>query len=172
MKGWAKALLVVGALLSAGAAWFANDVHESNVRYAAERAEEDAVTISARFVESGCPAGSPLVVEVVNGSKKTLKDLHYELSVYESGRSEDISAIRLRDWTDILNPGERSALCFRTPDTTRPTMQRLDVTAKKGWLNFYGPGEFIPKRASASDGPTPKGAPSSAARPASRGASR
>lgn len=78
-------------------------------------AEEEKVTIAARFDPEECPAQSPVRAEVVNGAARPILSVRFDISVKRRGYSNEIGRLsRLLD-DQPMAPGARSHYCYNLP---------------------------------------------------------
>lgn len=131
--------VALAALVGAGV-WYAYDQDE---RY---RADQNGVVMSVRFADTGeCADGLPLLVRVENRTTRTVKEIDYELALYEPGRSDNLHDIldSARTWKFIVAPHDSESACVAIGRLRGPA-QKLTPRAMRRLVTFYQPGEFIP----------------------------
>jgi hypothetical protein len=76
------------------------------------------VVVTVSYNESTCSKEYPLAIFIQNGSNKTISKVWWDINVYRSGYSTDISGYSNDYSSDkILKPGESWSACYIVPTT-------------------------------------------------------
>jgi len=110
--------------------------------------DRDLVRLQVELPSDTCKAPEmPMLVEVRNRSKKTLRSLVFSVSVFERGDSTDLSDEKMAhlDWTTIVAPGETKAVCYAL--SLRGRVRKTDAVASAQLFttSFYADGDVIPR---------------------------
>jgi hypothetical protein len=78
-------------------------------------AEEEKVTIAVSFNTAACPAETPVLARVVNGSSRFIQSVRFDIAVKRRGYSNEIGRLsRLLD-DQPMAAGAESRFCYALP---------------------------------------------------------
>lgn len=100
-------------------------------------AEEEKVTIAARFDPGECPAQNPVRAEIVNGASRPILSVKFDISVKRRGYSNEIGRLsRLLD-DQPMAPGARSHYCYSLPVLIPPVApEELEFSIPLKFVTF------------------------------------
>jgi hypothetical protein len=129
--------VVVAAIV--GLVWYVQDQEKQH------RAEQDGVTVSVSYEPAVCNERTPILLKVVNDTRRTVKSVNLSIEVFEEGRSDNLAGYDGDiDTTDVVRPGSARLSCWRVPSLKRSASGSLRLHAAKNYVEFYSENEFIP----------------------------
>jgi len=100
---------------------------------------KNSITISMSYNITNCGLGYPLLVNVVNNSKDTIKEISWELGAFNPGFSTNISRYMARYSCDkILFPGQQWNFCKELPlvvEKSGYNLSKLDYEVVPGSID-------------------------------------
>ncbi|MGE0239270.1 MAG: hypothetical protein AB7F09_13330 [Parvibaculaceae bacterium] len=100
-------------------------------------AEEEKVTVAASFDPAACPAETPVLAKVLNGSSRFVQSVRFDIAVKRRGYSNEIGRLsRLLD-DQPMAAGAESQYCYALPVLIPPVEPReLEFSIPQKFVTF------------------------------------